>query len=55
MEYKNRFVSGSVNVGVGFFSLLFTAINLWLLDIIGLDVWIAHTIGRFIGLVAERV
>ncbi len=46
---------GTTTVGVGAFSLLFTAVGIWILDILGLNVWVAHTIGDFIGLIAERV
>ncbi len=52
---SSKFVNGSISVGVGALSLFFSALGIWLLDIVGLDVWVAHTIGDFIGLVAERV
>lgn len=34
-------------------SILFIAIYLWFLDAIGIDAWVAHTIGHFIGMVIE--
>ncbi len=36
-------------------SILGIAIWLWVLDILGLDVWAADRIAHFINLVAERV
>ncbi len=47
-------VSGWITVTV-VPSILFLAIYLWLLDILGLDVWAAGRIAHFINLVAERV
>jgi len=34
-------------------SIMTIAIWLWLLDVIGVDVWAAHRIGHFIHLVVE--
>lgn len=36
-------------------SILGFAITLWLLDILGLDVWAASRIAHFINLVTERL
>jgi len=33
--------------------ILWFAVYLWILDIVGVDVWVAHTIGRFIGMIIE--
>ena len=52
---QNRFIHGSIGVGVGALGLFSSAVGIWILDIIGLDVWVAHTMGDFISLVAERV
>ena len=33
--------------------VLWFAVYLWFLDILGIDVWVAHTIGHFIGMIVE--
>ena len=43
-------LSGTLGVTVPILGL---AIWIWILDVIGIDAWAAHTIGRFIGMVIE--
>jgi len=49
---SSRQVSGWITVVP---SILTIAVWLWVLDILGIDVWAASRIAHFINLVAERV
>lgn len=52
MKIKKKVLKFPRSIAVTF-PILQLAVYLWILDVIGIDAWVAHTIGHFIGMVVD--